>query len=222
MKLTKRLLIIIFVPIMLVAFITGCTNPKVNSNSASEDIAPSIDTLTSGVVPNQKVNLRLNAFLYSPISLPAYKESKDNNYVTTSVSNGMSYHLHPKHLDSIFYVYNITQRNRTAVKRDNVLVFKYRKGKHIYDDDNEVLIGLDVYNDDSDLGRANLVGLTKSKMLEQFGPGFQLINENIIYYSHQNKILILYFENTKVKSFRYLKLSTEKITESLISEIIEN
>ncbi len=168
-----------------------------------------------------KSNSILVEFLKNPIDLQEFKKKKNINYTTTSVSNGMDYYFQPEIKDSIFYTYNYPIENFKDSKRiDKVLVFKYGKNKHTYDDETEILIELRIFNEDSDLGKANLVGLSKTELESEFGTDYLTLDKRIIY-SNKNKVLILEIENSKVKSFNYIKLSTEKIDTDLIRKITE-
>ena len=162
--------------------------------------------------------LNLNSFLENPIDLQNFKKLKDRN-VTTTIANGMNYHFCPNYRDSLFYSYNYpTKRFKNPKEIDEILVFKYGNNKQKYEDLTEILIELNIYNNDPDLGKANLVGLTKKEIESKFG--VHHINlENRIVYSHNNKTLIIELEDSKVKSFRYIKLKTEKVDINLIREI---
>jgi len=166
-------------------------------------------------------NTKLASFLENPIDLQSFKKVKNINYTTTSVSNGMDYHFQPIIKDSIFYTYNYPVKNFTdSNKIDQVIVFKHGKNKHTYDDKTEILIELRIFNKDVDLGKANLVGLTKMELESEFGTDYLTLG-NRITYSNKNKILILEIENSEVKSYRYIKLNTEKIDTNLIEQIIK-
>ena len=166
-----------------------------------------------------KTNLKLIEFLKTPINLENFKKSKDINYTTTGVSKGMDYYFQPKIKDSIFYAYNYPTENFENSKRiDQVIVFKYGENKHTYDDETEILIELRIFNKDLDLGKANLVGLSKMELETKFGTDY-LTFDNGIAYSNENKILILELVNSKVKSYRYLKLNSDKIDTDLIRQI---
>ena len=73
---------------------------------------------------------------------------------------------------------------------------------------------------DLDLGKANLIGLSETDLESEFGND-HLTFENRIVYPNNNKLLILELENSKVKSFRYIKLNTEKVDKDLIGEIMK-
>ena len=165
-------------------------------------------------------NQNLTSFLKNPIELQNFKEKKSRN-VTTSVTNGTEFYFNPKTKDSIFYVYYYpAEKFNNPRKIDQIIVFKHGENKHKYDDQTETLIELRVFNKDSDLGKANLVGLTKTELESEFGNDY-LTFDNGIAYSNKNKVLILELENSKVKSYRYIKLNTEKIDTDLIGQIIK-
>ncbi|WP_435263310.1 hypothetical protein [Tenacibaculum sp. nBUS_03] len=166
-------------------------------------------------------NLSLTSLLENPIDLQKFKKSKNRDYMTTGVSNGKDYYFEPKIKDSIFYTYNYPTKNFSDSKKiDQIVVFKYGKNKHKYEDETEILIELRVFNKNFDLGKANLVGLTKTELESEFGENY-LNFDNGIAYSNKNKVLILELENSKVKSYRYIKLNTEKIDNELIRNLIK-
>ncbi|WP_162880205.1 hypothetical protein [Mariniflexile rhizosphaerae] len=172
---------------------------------------------------NESVNnTKLILFLENPLDLQSFKKLKDIDYTTTGVSNGMNYHFHPKISDSIFYTYNYPSKNFTDSKRiDQVVVFKHGKNKHTYDDETEILIELRVFNKDSDLGKANLVGLSKTELESEFGTDY-LTLKNGLAYSNKNKVLIIGLTDSIVNSFNYIRLNTEKIDNDLIGQIIKS
>jgi len=189
----------------------------------SENVRVVVDSskLKTETAQKPTENSILTSFLKNPIDLQKFKKSKNINYTTTSVCNGMDYHFHPKIKDSIFYTYNYPTKNFKDSKRiDQVVVFKHGKNKHTYDDETEVLIELRIFNIDSDLGKANLVGFTKTELELEFGNDYLTLDNRIVY-SHKNKVLILELENSKVKSYRYIKLSSEKIDTDLIGQILK-
>ena len=163
----------------------------------------------------------MTEFLEKPIDLQKFKKSKNRNYITTSVSSGTDYYFEPKIKDSIFYTYNYPTENFTDSKRiDQIIVLKHGKNKHTYEDETEILIELRIFNKDLDLGKANLVGLSKTELESEFGANYMNF-DNGIAYSNKNRVLILELENSKVKSYRYIKLNTEKIDNDLIGQIIK-
>ena len=164
-------------------------------------------------------NLKLNSFLENPIDLQEFKKKKNRN-VTTSVTNGMNYYFNPKFSDSIFYGYNFITDNIGQNGINEIIVFKYGENQHRYEDETEILIELRVFNKDLDLGKANLIGLSKTELESEFGKNY-LNLENGIAYSNKNKILILELENSNVKSYNYIKLNTEKINRDLIEQIMK-
>lgn len=166
-------------------------------------------------------NLNLTSLLENPIDLQKFKKSKDRSHTTTTVSNGTGYYFEPKINDSIFYTYNYPTENFINPKRiDQIVVFKYGKNKHKYEDETEILIELRIFNKDLDLGKANLVGLTKMELESEFGANY-LVFENGIVYSNKNKVLILELKNSKVNSYRYIKLNSNKIDVDLIGTVIK-
>ena len=176
------------------------------------------------IVENQqtesKINTNLSEFLENPIDLLGFKEKKEMRF-TTSVTNGTEFYFNPKIKDSIFYVYYYpAEKFDDARKIDQIIVFKHGENKHRYEDQTETLIELRVFNKDPDLGKANLVGLSKTELESKFGNDF-LTFDNGIAYSNKNKVLILEFDKSKIKSYRYIKLNTEKIENGLIGQIME-
>ena len=162
---------------------------------------------------------KLNSFLENPLDLPEFKKKKKRE-VTTSVSNGKEYYFNPKNKDSIFYSYFFPDFKKESIKIDEIVVFKYGENKHTYEDETETLIEFRIFNPDSDLGKANLYGLTKTELESEFGTDY-LTFYNGIAYSYKNKILTIELNNSKVKSFRYIKLNTENVDQDLIQQIIE-
>gem|GEM_PF-1595619 len=166
-----------------------------------------------------KKSKELANFLENPIDLIKYK--KDRKLVTTSVTNGLDYHLHPNIKDSIFYVYhypNINNGYRGLFT--NIKVFKFGNNKHKYEDITEKLIELQIESQDSLLGRSNLVGLTKQELATKFGNDCKIIDNQVVYWN-KNKIVIFKMNDLKVESYRYVKLNTEKIDSVLIRRIIK-
>ena len=208
--------------ILLILVIIGCKDSNEN-NSASKktdrfELLPYPDSAEQEkYVKSQNLTL----FLEKPIDLQKFKKSKNRNYTTTIASNGTDYYFKPKIKDSIFYTYNYPTENFTDAKRiDQIVVFKHGENKHTYQDETEILIELRVFNKDSDLGKANLVGLKKTELESEFGVN-HLNFDNGIAFSNKNRVLILEIENSKVKSYRYIKLNTEKIDNNLIAQIIK-
>ena len=170
-------------------------------------------------VEKQSENIKLSSFLEKPIDLQEFKEKKKRN-VTTSVTNGMEYHFHPKVSDSIFYNYYYHDENLNSNSINQITVFKYGQNKHRYDDQTETLIGFKIFNKDSDLGKANLVGLSKTELESEFGTDY-LTFDNGIVYSYKNRVLIIELNDLKVNSYSYIKLNTEKVDKDLIGQIIK-
>lgn len=168
-----------------------------------------------------KKNLNLTSLLENPIDLQAFKKLKSRDCTTTSASGGTDYYFQPKINDSIFYTYNYPTENFTDSKRiDQIVVLKYGKNKHTYEDETEILIESRIFNKDLDLGKANLVGLSKTNLESEFGNDYLTFDDGIAY-SNKNRVLILEMDSSKVKSYRYIKLNTEKIDADLIGQIIE-
>lgn len=166
-----------------------------------------------------KPNSKLMEFLEKPIDLQTFKKKKDRD-VTTSVKNGLEYQYHPKFKDSIFYGYNFLKEDIGPKGINEIVVFKYGENKHRYEDETEILIELRIFNKDSDLGKANLIGFTKTELETEFGSDYLTLNNRMVY-SNKNKVLILELEDSKVDSYNYIKLSSDKIDIELIEQIIE-
>lgn len=165
--------------------------------------------------------LSLISFLDAPIDLQKYKKSKKNQYTTTSVSNKKDYYFQPKIENAIYYTYYYSSESVKDSKRiDQVIVFKHGENKHVYNDETEILIELRVFNNDSDLGEANLVGLTKGELESRFGSDYLLSNNRLIY-SDKNKVLIIKLNGSKVKAYYYIKLNTEKLDANFIGQLIK-
>jgi len=111
-------------------------------------------------------------------------------------------------------------KEKAQITELNAKTFEFQK---YLDVDNELISisSLDtVFNKDSDLGKANLIGLSTTELESEFGTDYLTLDNRLIY-SEKNKILILELENSKIKSFNYIKLSTEKIDSDLIRKITE-
>ena len=202
--------------ILFLAFLS-CKNVTEKGTERIQIVADSTE-LKVVTLSKQSENSVLTSFLENPINLQKYKESKHRNYTTTSVTNGMNYYFKPKIKDSIFYRYYYPFEG--VKKIDQTIVFKYGENKHTYDDETEILIELRIFNQDLNLGKANLIGLTKKELESEFGTSY-LTFKNGIVYSNKNKVLILELKNSEVKSYRYIKLNTEKIDDDLIGQIIK-
>ena len=206
------------VSIVLLVVLISCKNKSEMKTDKAEII---IDSTDLKIKTNEKkeVNLRLNFFLENPINFQEFKTIK-NRKVTTSVTNGTSYYFNPKFTDSIFYGYNFVTENIGENGVNEIIVFKYGENKHKYADETETLIEMRIFNKDSDLGSANLIGRSKAALESEFGTDY-LNFESGIAYAIKNKILIIELDNSKVKSFRYIKLNTGHIDQSLIQQIME-
>ncbi|WP_197022129.1 hypothetical protein [Sediminibacter sp. Hel_I_10] len=159
-------------------------------------------------------------FSKNPIDILAYKKKKEMRF-TTSITSGTEFYFKPKIEDSIFYVYYYPAEKFDDPKKiDQIIVYKHRENKHKYEDQTEILIELRIFNKDADLGEANLIGFSKIELESKFGNDF-LTFDNGITYSNKNKLLILELDNSKVKSYRYIKLNTEEINNGLIEQILK-
>jgi hypothetical protein len=161
----------------------------------------------------------LTSFLENPIDLQKFKSKKNRN-VTTSVTNGLKYQYHPAINDSIFYGYNFITDSIGPKGINEIVVFKYGENKHRFEDETEILIEMRIFNKDSDLGKANLIGLSKTELESEFGIEY-LTFANGIAYSNKNIVLILELDKSKVNSYRYVILNTDKIDNDLIGQIIK-
>ena len=168
---------------------------------------------------NPTENSKLISFLENPIDLQKFK-SKNNGNVTTSVNNGLKYQYHPAINDSIFYGYNFITDSIGPKGINEIVVFKYGENKHRFEDETEILIEMRIFNKDSDLGKANLIGHSKAELESEFGIDYLTFAKGIAY-SNKNKVLILELNKSKVNSYRYVKLNTEKIDNDLIGQIIK-
>ena len=133
-----------------------------------------------------------------------------------------NYYWNPKFNDSIFYSYTFLPNDsfKSKIELLEIIVFKYGKNKHSWEDKTEIMIELKVQAQDSILSNANLVGLTKTELESEFGSDY-LTFDNRIVYSNKNKVLILELDNSNVISFNYVKLNTEKLDSDLIRQIIK-
>ena len=101
---------------------------------------------------------------------------------------------------------------------NKIIVFKYGKNKHKFEDETETLIEMRIFNKDADFGKANLVGLSKTELESELGIDYLTFDDRIVY-SNKNRVLIIEFNDSKVKSYNYIKLNTEKIDIDLIRQI---
>jgi hypothetical protein len=211
--------------IILFLVCLSCKNDNEHKNTSNTSNSTNSERLELVPEPDrderekQEKNLNLTSFLENPIDLQEFK-NKTKRDVTTTVINGMEYHFHPKINDSIFYSYNFISTVNKELEINEIVVFKHGNNQHNYEDKTEILIELKIYNMDSDLGKANLIGLSKTELESKYGNNYQTL-ENGIVYSSKNKVLIIQLDDSKVKSFRYIKLSTEKIDKELIGQIMK-
>uniref|UniRef100_UPI004049A8C6 hypothetical protein n=1 Tax=Flavobacterium sp. TaxID=239 RepID=UPI004049A8C6 len=210
----KNLLLTI---LFLVAF--SC---KKNSEIETSQSIVIIDSagLKVETIEKKPENLNLISFLENPIELQKFKQKKEN-YVTTGVIKGQKYYYKPNIQNSIFYAYNFTENLSSNYRLNMITVFKYGENKHKYDDETEIMIAFEIYNQDPDLGDADLIGASKKELELKFGIDYQTFDNRIIY-SNKNKVLLLELEKEGVVSLHYIKLNTEKIDMALIKEIVEN
>jgi hypothetical protein len=206
-----------FLTILFLLFISckNVTEKKIQNIEIKTDSTE----LKTEKAEKQYENIKLNSFLENPIDLQEFKKTKNRN-VTTTINNGLDYQYHPKINDSIFYGYNFITENIGEKGINEIIVFKFGENKHRYEDETEILIELRIFNKDSDLGKANLIGLSKTELESEFGTNYLTLQKRIVY-SNRNKILIIELENSKVKSFNYIKLSTENIESGLVRKIVE-
>jgi len=197
-----------------VSLIFGCNQRK---NLNNEKVEIHIDSMGLKIVKkNKKSNSELISFLENPIDLIDYKNQKKN--WTSSGFNGFSYYYSPQKRDSIYYAYTYPNDNENPMRFDKIIVFKYGENKQIYNDNTERLIGMNIFSNDSLLGKANLIGLTTSRIKSRFGES-ELSTSDKLIYINENKIILLKIENNKVASFKYLKLNTNNIDKELIEQI---
>tara|TARA_R110002033_G_scaffold170514_1_gene213226 strand:+ start:15233 stop:15871 length:639 start_codon:yes stop_codon:yes gene_type:complete len=208
--------------ILTILFLTFLSCKDVTENNSDSTKTDRFELLPYPDSDEQEKYLkskRLTVFLEKPIDLLKFKSKKNRN-VTTSVTNGLKYQYHPAINDSIFYGYNFITDSIGPKGINEIVVFKYGENKHRFEDETEILIEMRIFNKDSELGKANLIGLTKTELESEFGVDY-LTFDNGISYSNKNKVLILELDKSKVNSYRYVKLNTEKIDKDLIRQIIE-
>ena len=205
---------------IIITFIFTCISCKNVTEKESKQAKIVVDStgLKTQTVEKQTENLKLISFLENPINLQAFKKLKKMHF-TTSVASATDYYFNPKISNSIFYVYYYPSEEIILKEIDQFVVFKYGENKHTYNDETEILIEFRIFNKDSDLGKANLVGLTKIELETKFGDEY-LTLENRIVYSNNNKALVIELDSSKVKSYKYLKLNTEKVDNDLIRQIV--
>lgn len=163
-------------------------------------------------------NEKLISFLEHPIDLLTFKKKKETLF-TSTVINGTEFYFNPEKKDSVFYSYSYPIENYVSSKEfTQIVVFKHGVNKHRYEDKSETLIEIQVFKKDLDLGRANFVGVSQTELETRFGKNHLTFDRGIVY-SHKDKILILELNNSKVHSYRYIKLNREKIDNDLIRQI---
>ena len=171
-------------------------------------------------VEKNSENLKLTSFLENPIDLQEFKTKKQQSLST--VVNRKEYYLNPKINDSILYLYSFLPNDpfQSKIEQLEIVIFKFGKNKHSWEDNTEILIELKVKVQDINLGKANLVGLSKTELESEFGTEYLTFDNGIIY-SNKNKVLLVEFNDSKIKSYNYIKLNTEKIDKNLIEQIIK-
>jgi hypothetical protein len=208
--------------VLIILFIVFISCKK-STEKESEKIQIVADStgLKIETVENQIDNSKLTSFLENPINLIEFKATKGQSL--SSVTNGLEYHFKPKIKDSIYYHYTTFPNDSlwTEISPIDIVVFKYGKNKHTWKDKTEILIEFTVSGRDNDLKKANLVGLTKNELESEFGTEYKVFDNRIVY-SNKNKALIIELNNSKVKWFKYIKLSTENIDSTLIKKVIKN
>ena len=203
----KIKLIIIF---LISSLIFSCNQTE------KKDIEKTESQINSPNFNKEINNSELNLFLENPIDLIDYKNHQKN--WTSTVSSGQPYYEKFEFKDSIFYSYNYVIEKLDLKRLDEIIVFKFGENKHRYNDKTEKLIELNIFNQDSILKKADLVGLTNSLIESKFGKeNFKIDNEFI--YFNENKLLILTIKDDKVDSYKYLRLNTDKIDKELIKKI---
>ncbi|MEM5567092.1 hypothetical protein WNY78_18365 [Psychroserpens sp. AS72] len=206
--------------IILFLVCLSCKNENENkSNSTNSERFELVPEPDKDEREKYEKNLNLTSFLENPIDLQEFK-NKTKRDVTTTVTNGLEYYFHPKINDSIFYSYNFISTVNRQLEINEIVVFKYGKNQHNYEDKTEILIELKIKSNDSDLGKANFIGLSKTDLESEFGNDYLTFDSGIAY-SNKNKVLIIELEESKVKSLRYIKLNTEKINTELIGQIMK-
>lgn len=197
----------------------SCKNISKNEGEKANVITDSTlsKTLTS---ENRTKTLKLISFLENPINLQEFKKKKRESLST--VTNGSEYYWNPKIKDSIFYSYSFLPNDpfQSNIDQLKIIVFKYGRNKHTWDDNSEILIELKIETQDDHLMDANLVGLSIEQIEKEFGTDYLQL-ENRMVYSNRNKVLILEIDNSRVAFMNYIKLNTEKIDLDLIEQLID-
>lgn len=196
----------------------GCKNTP---DKAPANQQKSVDNTEIDSVLSQQTlqTFKLISFLENPLDLQNFKAKKMRN-VTTSVTNGLYYYYNPAINDSIFYSYNFITDTIGPKGINDIVVFKHGALKHSYDDATEILIDMKISNKDTALEKADLVGVSKTELESEFGKNYQTTVNGMVY-AYQNKVLIIELEESQVRSYRYLKLNTDKVDKDLIKRIME-
>jgi len=198
----------------------SCKNVTKKETEQVQIVVDSTDLKIETVEKNSG-NLKLTSFLENPIDLQEFKTNKKR--ALSTVVNRKEYYLNPKINDSsILYLYSFLPNNhfQSKIEQLEIVVFKFGKNKHSWEDNTEILIELKVKAQDNNLGRANLVGLSKTELELEFGTEYLTFDNGIIY-SNKNKALLIEFNDSRIKSYNYIKLNTEKIDKDLVDQIIK-
>lgn len=209
----------LLIAILVTSF--SCTNNPVKERGNPRQNSDSVKHQSEKAIDEDVVNHNLISFLNNPLDLMGFKSIKGQSL--SSVTNGLDYHFKPEITDSIFYSYFAFPNDTgwSTLSPIEVIVFKHGKNKHTWHDPSEILIEFTITGKDSAFKKTNLVGLSLDKIKDQFGPDYQIF-DNIIFYSFENKVLILKSKESTVQWFKYVRLNTESVTRVLVEEIVKN
>lgn len=223
MKNLKKINTVLFVIAGIAGFafiglsIFGSTLFEETSNSTIEKVAEDKTSLPT----NHSNDVQyLNSFLENPIDLQTFKKKSDRQYITTSVYGASNYHVKPKGKNGIFYSYDFSRKTKNGHNINSIIVFKKGEQHHLFNDDDETIIELNIVFQDANLKEANLVGLSKEVLITKFGEHFRKVGNHLVF-SNQNKILLLEISNGVVKKYKYVSLNTSVINEDLIQKLIK-
>ena len=146
-----------------------------------------------------------------PIDLRTYKIKKRG--ANSSATRKRTYFHQPDTVGThykYFWFHNYRRDPAITNAHDAVMVNTYIYGDTIttYEEVNEALISIKGMVEDPDLGRLNVVGLTRPEVHERFGEA-QITFKDLYVYEHRKDILILSFQEDQVAWFNFVRTNLE-------------
>ncbi len=177
-----------------------------------------IDKPTDEVTKEISVNRdSINDFLDSPFDLYEFKKTKKMS--NSGGGRNEEYYLKPNK-EGMYYRYFLfsrlqgylgTNKDRIIRKEDGLEITVYKElGKYQYKyiDPTEELIEVRAKFNDFDLPELAFVGLDSVTVVNKLGKP-DLMKRNCMVYQHNNKALILNFDNKRVKWLKYVNMKKE-------------